>query len=71
MWQIELTLHVAWCSRNTRTRPAQTNAVKPANREPPERMKPAAKGIARPSSAHSGKYLSTQRIVLSFLRSGA
>ena len=71
MWQIELTLHVAWCSRKTRTRPAHTNAVKPANSEPPDSAKPATKGIASPSSTHSGKRRSMRRISGSFLRSGA
>src|SRR5215218_5172968 len=71
MWQMEFTLQVAWCNRNTRTRPAHTNAVKPANGEPPESAKPSTNRIARPSSAHSGKYLSTQRMTGSLRRSGA
>jgi len=45
MWQIELTLQVAWCSRKTRTRPAHTNAVSAATGSKPERMKPASAGM--------------------------
>ena len=75
MWQIELTLHVAWCSRKTRTRPAHTNAVKPANSEPPDSAKPSDERDREPEQhperEEAGRRRRISRVLLEVRREAA
>ena len=69
VWQTELMDQVTWCSRQTRTRLAQKNAVRaPASdidHRPPIRAGPSSE-----IRAHSGKVLEIRRMGASASRSG-
>src|SRR4051794_22307154 len=71
MWQIELTLQVAWCTTKMRTSPPQTSAVRPPASVQPDRAKPARNGAASPMRTHSRNQRSTKRITGSSRRSRA
>ncbi len=70
MWQIELMLHVAWWSTQTRTRPAQTRALRAAPRVPPS-SHPSANGRASDTTHQTGKSASITTMSRSASRSAA
>src|SRR6201996_5607437 len=69
VWQIELIDQVTWCSRVTRTSPAQKNASMAACQDqrpgPLVQKPPATAGASRVTATIAGNSLSTRRMFLS------
>jgi hypothetical protein len=69
MWQIELIDQVTWCSRPTRTSPAQKNAVSAPHHDQ-ESSPPRAAGTSRVATDQTMNSRSTRAMSRSASRSG-